>query len=76
MMEEEIRRIKYYNILSGIGRFTLDSVFKTELRNVMKFILNKFLKKLSNLLSNTDSVKPHLEKLNGQVVELNVEGAG
>ena len=42
----------------------------------MKFILNKFLKKLSNLLSNTDSVKPHLEKLNGQVVELNVEGAG
>ena len=42
----------------------------------MKFILNKFLKKLSNLLSNTDSVKPHLEKLNGQVVELNVEGVG
>ena len=42
----------------------------------MKFILNKFLKKLSNLLSSTDSVKPHLEKLNGQVVELNVEGTG
>ena len=42
----------------------------------MKFILNKFLKTLSSLLSNTDSVKPHLEKLNGQVVELNVEDAG
>ena len=42
----------------------------------MKFILNKFLKRLSNLLSNTDSVKSHLEKLNGQVVELNVEGPG
>ena len=42
----------------------------------MKFILNKFLKKLSNLLWNTDSVKPNLEKLNGQVVELNVKGAG
>ncbi len=42
----------------------------------MKFILNKFLKTLSSLLSNTDSVKPHMKKLNGQVVELNVEDAG
>ena len=41
----------------------------------MKFILNKFLKKMSNLLSNTDSAKSHLEKLNGQVVELKIEDA-
>ena len=27
-------------------------------------------------MSNTDSVKPNLEKLDGQVVELNVKGAG
>ena len=36
----------------------------------MRFILNKFLKKLSDLLSNADSTKPHLEKLNAQVVQL------
>ena len=41
----------------------------------MKFILNKFLKKLSDFLLNTDSTKPHLEKLNAQVVELSIEGA-
>ena len=42
----------------------------------MKFILNKFLKKLSDLLLNTDSTKLYLEKLNAQVVEISIEGAG
>ena len=42
----------------------------------MKFILNKFLKKLSDLLLNTDSTKLYLEKLNAQVVEISIEDAG
>ncbi len=42
----------------------------------MKFILNKFLKKLSNLLLNTDSTKLYMEKLNAQVVEISLEDAG
>ncbi len=41
----------------------------------MKFILNKFLKKLSGLLLNTDSTKLYLEKLNAQVVEISIEDA-
>ena len=42
----------------------------------MKFILNKFLKKLSDLLLNNDSTKLYLEKLNAQVVEISIEDAG
>ena len=39
-------------------------------------ILNKFLKKLGDLLLNTDSTKLHLEKLNAQVIEISLEDAG